>query len=270
LNNSCFEQFAPIAAIATNQQTAQAIASLTQDPNITLWLPSSVEFSADAQHYDNSLREHLTSIWEQHQAFVFCLAAGAVVRLIAPLLQHKAQDPAVVVIDAQGDYVISLCSGHQGKADLLALAIATSIGATPIITGAAHNLSLPAIDTFGYIYGWRKGEGDWTGVMAAIAKQERIEVIQEAGCMLWREHLPTQHSFDFGFTDPQIQAQPQARIWISPTKRKIVPQNNLPVAHWHPKVLWIGLGCERNTSRKLIEQAVDETCQTYHLATDFN
>lgn len=268
MNNSCFEQFAPIAAIATNQQTAQAIASLTQDPNITLWLPSSVEFSADAQRYDNSLREHLASIWEQHQAFVFCLAAGAVVRLIAPLLQHKAQDPAVVVIDARGDYVISLCSGHQGKADLLAQTIATSIGATPIITGAAHNLSLPAIDTFGYMYGWRKGEGDWTGVMAAIAKQERIEVIQEAGCMLWREHLPTQHSFDFGFTDSQIQAQPQARIWISPTKRKIVPQNNLPVAHWHPKVLWIGLGCERNTSRKLIEQAVDETCQTYHLATE--
>lgn len=114
-------------AIATNQQTAQAIASLTQDPNITLWLPSSVEFSADAQHYDNSLREHLASIWEQHQAFVFCLAAGAVVRLIAPLLQHKAQDPAVVVIDARGDYVISLCSGHQGKADLLAQAIARAL-----------------------------------------------------------------------------------------------------------------------------------------------
>ncbi len=268
MNNSCFEQFAPIAAIATNQQAAQVITSLTQDPNVTLWLPSSVESPGDAQYYDSSLKKHLALIWEEHQAFVFCLAAGAVVRLIAPLLQHKAKDPAVVVIDAQGDYVISLCSGHQGKADLLAQAIATQIGATPIITGASYNLFLPAIDTLGFIYGWRKGEGNWTEVMAAIAKQERIEVIQEAGSMLWQEHLPQQHPFYFGFTDTQVEAKPQARVWISPTKRKIAQKNDFPQVQWHPKVLWIGLGCERNTSGELIEQAIDETCQTYHLATE--
>jgi cobalt-precorrin 5A hydrolase / precorrin-3B C17-methyltransferase len=268
LNNSCFEQFAPIAAIATNQQAAQVITSLTQDPNVTLWLPSSVESLGNAQHYDSSLKEHLALIWEQHQAFVFCLAAGAVVRLIAPLLQHKAQDPAVVVIDAQGNYVISLCSGHQGKADLLAQAIAAQIGATAIITGASYSLSLPAIDTLGFTYGWRKGKGNWTEVTAAIAKQERIEVIQEAGSMLWQEHLPQQHPFYFGFTDTQAEAKPQARVWISPTKRKIAPKNDFPQVQWHPKVLWIGLGCERNTSRELIEQAINETCQTYHLATE--
>jgi cobalt-precorrin 5A hydrolase / precorrin-3B C17-methyltransferase len=268
LNNSCFEQFAPIAAIATSQQAAQVIASLTQDPNVNLWLPSSVKSPGNAQHYDNSLKEHLASIWDEHQAFVFCLATGAVVRLIAPLLQHKAQDPAVVVIDAQGDYVISLCSGHQGKADLLAQAIAASLGATPIITGASSNLSLPAIDTLGFIYGWRKGEGDWTGVMAAIAKQERVEVIQEAGSMLWQQHLPPQHPFSFGFTNLQTEAKPQGRIWISSTKRRIMPKNDSPTVQWHPKVLWIGIGCERNTSRELIEQAIDETCQTYHLATE--
>ena len=181
MNNSCFEQFAPIAAIATNQQAAQVIATLTQDPNVTLWLPSSVQSPGDAQHYDNSLKEHLALIWEQHQAFVFCLAAGAIVRLIAPLLQHKAQDPAVVVIDAQGDYVISLCSGHQGKADLLAQMIATQIGATAIVTGASYSLSLPAIDTLGFIYGWRKGEGNWTEVSAAIgancSKQELFKIL---------------------------------------------------------------------------------------------
>jgi cobalt-precorrin 5A hydrolase / precorrin-3B C17-methyltransferase len=276
LNNSGFEQFAPIAAIATNQQAAQVMAALTQDVNINLWLPSSVDSQGNAQQYENALGEHLTAIWSQHQAFVFCLAAGAVVRLIAPLLQHKAQDPAVVVIDAQGKYVISLCSGHLGKADLLAQAIATTIGATPIITGAAHGLSLPAIDTFGLAYGWRQGEGDWTGTMAAIAKQGRVEVIQEAGSLLWQEHLPQQHPFVFGFADSQAGVEPQARIWISPTKRKVIPSNDeayrpsneFPKVHWHPRVLWIGLGCERNTSTELIERAIDETCQTYHFATE--
>jgi cobalt-precorrin 5A hydrolase / precorrin-3B C17-methyltransferase len=268
LNNSGFEQFAPIAAIATNHQAAKTMAALNQDANISLWLPSSVEPWGSSRHYQNSLGEHLAAIWSQHQAFVFCLAAGAVVRLIAPLLQHKSQDPAVVVIDAQGKYVISLCSGHLGKADLLAQAIATTIGATPIITGAAHGLSLPAIDTLGLTYGWLQGEGNWTGTMAAIAKGDRIEVIQEAGSLLWQEHLPPEHPFVFGFSEEEV--QPQARIWISPTKRKVIPNNDdeFPKVHWHPRVLWIGLGCERHTSAELIETAIDETCQTYHFATE--
>ncbi|MBE9043804.1 precorrin-3B C(17)-methyltransferase [Pleurocapsales cyanobacterium LEGE 10410] len=268
MDSSYFNQFAPIAAIATQPQAAQVFASLAQNPEIQLWLPASMEQQGSSRHYDNSLREHLGSIWKENQSFVFCLAAGAVVRLIAPLLENKAEDPAVVIVDPKGDYVVSLCSGHQGKADLLAQVIASQIGATPIITGASQSLSLPAIDTFGFTYGWRKGEGNWTGAMAAVAKQEVIQVIQEAGSTLWQEHLPPGHSFYFGFPDSQAEINPQARIWISPTKRKIAPKSDFPKVQWHPRVLWIGIGCERNTSRELIETAIDETCKTYHLATE--
>ena len=267
MDNSSFSQFTSITAIATHPQAAQILTPLSQSINLQLWLPASLEKQGDSRHYQGSLKEHLASIWTEHEAFIFCLAAGAVVRLIAPLLKSKAEDPAVVVIDSRGDYVISLCSGHQGKADLLAQLIATQIGAIAIITGASHSLSLPAIDTFGFTYGWRKGEGDWTGVMAAIAKQETVQVIQEAGSILWREHLPA-NPFSFGFADAQAETQPQGRIWISSTKRKFAPQGDFPKVQWHPKVLWIGIGCERGTSRELIEQAIDETCRTYHLASE--
>lgn len=268
MTNSCFEQFAPFIAIATNEQGVKAIATLTQDPLVQLYLPSTIEQQGNALYYDDSLKEHLASIWDKNRAFVFCLATGAVVRLIAPLLKSKAEDPAVVVVDAQGDYVISLCSGHQGKADLLAQLVANQIGATAIITGASHSLCLPAIDTFGFTYGWRKGEGDWTSAMAAVAKQETVQVIQEAGSTLWQEHLPPQHPFYFGFCDPQSEIKPQARIWISPTKRKIGTQSDFPKVQWHPQVLWVGIGCERNTSAELIETAIAETCQAYHFATE--
>lgn len=268
MKNSCFEQFAPIIAIATHQQAVAAIAPLAQDPHIQLWLPRSVKQQDNSLHYNNSLKEHLASVWNQNRAFVFCLAAGAVVRLIAPLLRDKAEDPAVLVIDSRGDYVISLCSGHQGKADLLAQMIASQIGAIAIVTGTSYGLSLPGIDVLGFTYGWRQGGGDWTGAMAAVAKQERVQVIQEAGSTLWQEHLPEDHPFYFGFSDSQTEIKPQARIWISPTKRKIAPKNDFPKVQWHPKVLWLGIGCERNTSSTLIETAIDETCKTYHLATE--
>ena len=265
MKNSCLEQFAPICAIATNQQAAKALAPLARDPHIRLWLPETLESSESDNHYRTSLKEHLSEQWNQNEAFIFCLAAGAVVRLIAPLLKDKATDPAAIVIDARGDYVISLCSGHQGKADLLARVVAEQIDAIPIITGASNSLSLPAMDILGFTYGWRKGEGDWTGMMAALAKQETVQVIQEAGSLLWQDHLPANHPFQFGFNEPQ-QSAPQARIWISPTKRKIAPQSDFPKVQWHPRVLWLGIGCERNTSGELIARAIEETCKMYHLA----
>ncbi|MEM7761598.1 MAG: precorrin-3B C(17)-methyltransferase [Cyanobacteria bacterium P01_A01_bin.40] len=268
MNNSCFEQFAPITAIATNHQAAQVITALVQDSPIQLWLPNSVEQQGNSLHYDSALKEHLASIWDTNNAFIFCLAAGAVVRLIAPLLKNKADDPAVVVIDYQGNYVISLCSGHQGKADLLTQLIAQQIEATPIITGASASLALPAIDTLGYTYGWRQGSGNWTQVMSAIARQEKIQIIQEVGSTLWQQHLPEQHPFVFGFSEPQSEIKPQGRIWISSTKRKIAPNNDFPKVQWHPQVLWVGIGCERGTSSELINHAINETCKAHHLATE--
>ncbi len=268
MNNSCFSQFQLIAAIATTPQAAKILQPLSKSIKATLYLPKSVNWSEEAHIYHESTRKHLISIWDKYQAFIFCLATGAVVRLIAPLLKDKSRDPAVIVIDAEGRFVISLCSGHQGGADKLTQLIAQQIGATPIITGASCGLNLPAIDILGVPYGWRKGEGNWTRVMGAISRRETVQVIQEVGSTLWQEHLPDQHSFYFGFPESQESITPKARIWISPTKRKFNPDSNLPKVQWHPRVLWLGIGCERGTSKKLIETAITTTCQKYHLATE--
>ncbi|MGF1540765.1 MAG: cobalamin biosynthesis protein [Pleurocapsa sp.] len=42
----------------------------------------------------------------------------------------------------------------------------------------------------------------------------------------------------------------------------------LPKVKWHPRVLWVGIGCKRGTATELIENAIRETCQQYHLATE--
>ncbi|MGV2828575.1 precorrin-3B C(17)-methyltransferase [Myxosarcina sp. GI1(2024)] len=262
--NSSFESFYPLAAITTNQTAAGILQPLCQTTGATLWLPESVANTENTQYYHSSLKKHLTSIWSSHQAIIFCLAAGAVVRLIAPLLEDKQHDPAVIVIDGEGRYVISLCGGHQGGADLLTQLVADTIGAVPVITGAASSRKSIAIDTLGFPFGWGKGEGDWTGVMAAAARGETVQVIQEVGSTLWQEHLPEKHGFKFGVSE----TTPQARIWVSPTRRKFAPKSDFPKVQWHPRVLWIGIGCERGTSRQLIETAIDHTCQRAHLARE--
>ena len=64
----------------------------------------------------------------------FFSATGIAVRTIAPFVVSKKTDPAVVVIDEQGSYAISLLSGHLGGANELTEFAAESIGAQPVIT----------------------------------------------------------------------------------------------------------------------------------------
>ncbi|MEB3335885.1 MAG: cobalamin biosynthesis protein, partial [Leptolyngbyaceae bacterium] len=268
-----FQTFNDLAAIATTPQGVNRLQPLCQAQGIPLWVPESLAGNAFTQVYPGSLKEHLAQLWPHNQGLIFCLATGAVVRLIAPLLQHKSTDPAVVVIDEAGQFVISLCSGHQGGADRLAGAIAHQIGATPILTGASNGLDLPGIDVLGVPFGWQKGTGDWTGVSAAIARQDPVQVIQEAGSTLWQTHLPENHPFQFGFPEHTATTQPDnltpaARIWISPIQRQFAPESNLPKVQWHPRVLWVGIGCERGSSQQLIETAIQTVCQKHHLAVE--
>jgi cobalt-precorrin 5A hydrolase len=74
------------------------------------------------------------------------MAAGIVVRTVAPYLQGKDRDPAVVVVDEAGQFAVSLLSGHLGGANELARRVAGILGATLVITTATDASGLPALD----------------------------------------------------------------------------------------------------------------------------
>jgi cobalt-precorrin 5A hydrolase/precorrin-3B C17-methyltransferase len=171
--------------------------------------------------YSGALRPTLGDRWGHYDHFIFALATGAVVRLIAPLLKDKATDPAVVVVDEAGQFAISLCGGHQGGADRLARTVSQYLQATPILTGSANHQQLPALDLLGQPFGWRRGTGDWTAVSAALARGGPIQIIQEGGSEVWRQTLPTDAPVQFDWPqwseqDREVRPQPQARVWISP------------------------------------------------------
>lgn len=221
--------------------------------------------------YHGSLKETVRSTWKTHNALIFCLSTGAVIRLIADLIDHKNTDPAIISIDPKGEFVISLLSGHQGKADQLTQIIAKQIQATPIITGTSHELNLMGIDILGLPYGWKKGAGDWLGVSAMIAKQYPVKIIQEVGSTFWQKSLPENHNFlihTASSTESLENPSPKAQIFITATQREFPQNSNFPQSQWHPRVLWVGIGCERNTSLTVITEAIDKIFQKYHLAKE--
>ncbi|MGD8292443.1 MAG: cobalt-precorrin 5A hydrolase [Desulfobacterales bacterium] len=93
-----------------------------------------------------SLSKALSDAFGRYRGHIFIMSTGIVVRMIAPLINSKLVDPAVVVVDDQANHAISLLSGHLGGANALTRSIAKLIGADPVITTATDVNGLPAID----------------------------------------------------------------------------------------------------------------------------
>jgi cobalt-precorrin 5A hydrolase / precorrin-3B C17-methyltransferase len=257
--HSLFQAHHPLAAIATTPAQARLLAPVCDRIGAVLWLPASLDSLQFGNIYHRSLPEHLQSLWPTHRGFIFGLATGAVVRLIAPFLSDKNQDPGVVVVDETGRYVISLCGGHVGGGDALASHLAQMLSATPILTGASVSAGLPSLDCVGNAFGWRRGLGAWTAVSAAIARRETIAVSQSVGTSLWQQGLPQTHPFQF--LEASVAAG-QVRI----TAHCADPSALESCVYWHPQVLWIGIGCERGTASSVIAEAIQSTMDRAGLA----
>ena len=96
----------------------------------------------------NNVHTWLHDHFLKDDAIVFVGAVGIAVRLIAPLIQSKSEDPAVIVADHDGKWVISLLSGHSGGAGDLTRSIASGIGAEAIVTAPADIRGEFSVDSF--------------------------------------------------------------------------------------------------------------------------
>jgi len=103
---------------------------------------------------DSISRHAVATCWHDYDAFVFIGAMGICVRTIAPLVEDKHSDPAVVCVDSFGRNVISVLSGHVGGANDLTQRVADILGAHPVITTQSDNAGLWALDTFEKRFDW--------------------------------------------------------------------------------------------------------------------
>jgi len=84
--------------------------------------------------YHKNVKEIFPIVFQEYDAIIAVMASGILIRSIAPLLNSKVTDPAILNIDDNGNFVISTLSGHLGGANKLTNKISKLINATPVIT----------------------------------------------------------------------------------------------------------------------------------------
>lgn len=137
--------------------------------------------------YDGALRDEIGPLFERYDQIVFFVSLGAVVRLIAPHLRSKDEDPGVIVVDDAGQYVIPLLSGHVGGANEWSERVADLLGAAPVLTTASDVGRTIPVDILGRHLGWRveAPKINITRVSAHVVNGEPIAFVQEAGSPDW-------------------------------------------------------------------------------------
>ena len=117
----------------------------------------------------------LPDLFRKGTPIVALMAAGAAVRLLAPVLRDKRSEPPVVAVDDAGRFAVSLLGGRAAGANRLAGYVASVLGAEAVVTTAAERLGLPALDEALAELDWRLDEPRaLTHLEAAVVNREPL------------------------------------------------------------------------------------------------
>lgn len=188
----------------------------------------------------SSLPALMAEIFQARRAHVFIAACGLVVRAVAPHLRGKDVDPAVVVLDQEGRFAVSLLSGHLGGANELARRVAALTNGAPVITTATDSLGLPSFDVIARDL--NLGIGNLEAVKhlnAALISGERVMIFDPAGRLARVEGLLA------GRVD--WAASPEDLPWDAPCLIVDWRERRLGPRHLalRPRVLAVGVGCRK-------------------------
>ncbi len=192
--------------------------------------------------------------WQTYQAIVCVMATGIVVRTMAPLLEDKRKDPAVVVCDEQGKFAISLLSGHIGGANALAHSVAGLTGGQAVITTASDVLGHTALDL-------------WC-IQLGLQAQNKEMLTKKMGRLVNTGSLNI-------YSEPPLPPLPALPVDLKsvPSAEEadlIVTYRNIKsktAAVLSPKALALGIGCRKGTPVATIAEAIVQTCDENGLST---
>ena len=186
--------------------------------------------------------KHLAKqIFDKYDALVFICAVGIAVRVCAPCIISKLNDPAIVAVDDSGKFAVSVLSGHLGGANGLTQQIAEKLGAVPVITTATDSHGLFSPDMFAKNNGLVICDMDAAkAVAAAVVNGEEVGFL----CGYPHEEIP-----------PELTGTDSGKIGVlvsgSAGEKPFDTTLNLL-----PKNLAVGIGCKKRTPADTVTDSV--------------
>jgi cobalt-precorrin 5A hydrolase / precorrin-3B C17-methyltransferase len=186
------------------------------------------------EHVHGSAASAVRERWGSVDGFVLFLATGAAVRIVAPLLNDKSRDPAVVCVDEGGRHAVALVGGHAGGANALARQVGGLLDVEPVLTTATDSTGRIALDTLpGFV-----ATGDVAAVTAAMLDGRAPRISNEQG---WP--LPAGVSY----------GDAPERIVVTDRRRPPAPG----VVTLHPPSLVAGVGASTGAPEHAISDLLD-------------
>ncbi|GBC64010.1 cobalamin biosynthesis protein CbiG [Desulfonema ishimotonii] len=228
-------------------------------PGATLCLSESLgPAPADAIRFGR-LSTAVRQYFSTHDAHIFIMSTGIVVRMIAPLIRHKTVDPAVVVTDELGLHAISLISGHIGGANALAKQVAEVSGATPVITTATDLNRVPSVDVLaGERHLFIENPTAIRHVSMAFLTGKKVSLYDPYD--LLREAIPESAVVRVD-ADSEIPSD-MPGVFIDDTLVDLPPE----ILVLRPRSLAVGMGCNRNTDMAEMRTLLLETLARFRLS----
>ena len=227
-----------------------------------LFLPARLAYTYNGIPFDRFV-EMVGGNFSLYSRHIFIAAAGIVVRAIAPHLKSKDRDPAVVVIDQEGKYAISLLSGHLGGANELAQEVAGLTGGSAVITTATDTAGVTSMDMLA------RDKGLFISNLEAV-KSINMAILEGDPVQLFdpENRLGLKDQGQARFTIKWIEDMDQwiignPGVWVTWKRKKPDPGINRLILH--PKCLVAGVGCNRETDSNEILDLITGTFRKNNL-----
>jgi len=236
-------------------------------PGSEVHVPERFSRPSDRFVFTVPLAELVDDLFPRVDGLVCIMATGIVVRVLAPLLRGKEVDPAVVVLDELGNYVISLLSGHLGGANDLAKQVAKLTGGKPVITTATDVNRLPAWDDIA------RREGLAVDPLKNVRRLNSLLLEKGEIVLVDRKKRISDYFADI----PNVRCMQSLAEGMRSSGRGHVYVTHYRHPQWEgksnililrPRDLVVGIGCNRGTPAKEIDKAVKEVFARLNLHTE--
>ena len=224
-----------------------------------------VKNSQDERSVTEPLSQWTGRQFQEREAIIFIGAAGIAVRAIAPWIQSKAKDPAVLVADEGGRYCIPILSGHMGGANALACELEKALSMEAVLTTATDVNGKWAVDVFAVKNGlWIQDLGKAKEISAKILREQRVTLQLQNGKGCISGNLPGEVTYIEEAEKFCRKSDISIGIWkpsasgSGGVSAEALPPDTDKTLYLIPKCVVLGIGCRKGATEGGITYAVEQ------------